>query len=172
MAAIASALSALLVAIVWSHPGTSPLLESTEELGGVDRIVVLSRSQSSGPFTEVITAPERLRGVDAEVLRAQLLAPGFDQARRDFDGDGTLDTVADRYDPSAPFLADHSIMRLRVLSGADGRTLLDCRRRSPLSSIYWCEDQDGNGSHELLVESGTTAVLLAYVGHDSAPRSR
>jgi hypothetical protein len=29
-------------------------------------------------------------------------------------------------------------------------------------SVFWCEDQDGNGAHELFVESGTTAVLLAY----------
>lgn len=149
----------------WGQSGAwTPLLQSTASLGDVERIVILKRNPTIGPFTEVVMGSDVMGGRSASDIWGMLLEPGFDPNRRDFDGDGAPDTVVDSFEPVEPLLGEPSMGRVLVSSGADGRTLLDCRTSGMITTVYWCEDQDGNGSHELLVVDGEVAVLLAHAG--------
>ena len=165
LTAATSTMVTLGAVFAWGQSGAwTPLLQSTSSLGDVNRLVILKRNPSIGPFTEVVQGSDVMGGRSASDIWGMLLEPGFDPNRRDFDGDGAPDTVVDRFAPVDPFFGESSMGRVLVSSGDDGRPLLDCRTTGLLTTVYWCEDQDGNGTHELLVVDGEVAVLLAHAG--------
>lgn len=165
LTAAASTMVTLGAVFAWGQSGAwAPLLQSTSSLGDVERLVILQRNPSIGPFTEVVQGSEVMGGRDASDIWGMLLEPGFDPNRRDFNGDGTPDTVVDGFEPVDPYFGESSMGRVNVSSGADGQTLLDCRTTGMITTVYWCEDQNGNGTHELLVVDGEVAVLLAHAG--------
>ena len=73
----------------WGQAGAwTPLLQSTASLGDVERVVILRRNPTIGPFTEVVQGADVMGSRSAGDIWSMLLQPGFDADRRDFDGDG------------------------------------------------------------------------------------
>lgn len=99
---------------------------------------------------------------DVRVLESFAGPAGLPRQAHDFDGDGLADGFSLEYFHMEPFLCQGTSGLLRVRSGKDGSDLLAYPTDTPLDSVGWVGDLDGNGTDDLRVTNNLRDVTLLH----------
>lgn len=105
--------------------------------------------------------PEMLR--DVRVVEGPADTANAPSLAHDFDGDGSADEFSVEYFHMEPVFSDDATSGLlRVRSGKDSSDLLVFPTATPMVSVAWAGDLDGNGTDDLRVTNDRRDVSLLH----------